>query len=117
MFPSITPIYDMVKRMINATNDNLQTQIDELKIQVTELQQAQYDEDLYEILRSERNAIAKEMGTKPFFILNNETLKELSRKKPITLETLKQIKGIKDVKAEQYGERIIQIIKLYLIEI
>ena len=31
MFPSITPIYDMVKRMINATNDNLQTQIDELK--------------------------------------------------------------------------------------
>lgn len=116
MFPSISSITDMVRRMINATNDNLQAQIDELKKQVTELQEAQYNEDLYEILHKERNTIANELGTKPFFILNNETLKELSRKKPTTLESLKQIKGIKDVKAEQYGERILQLIKLYMIE-
>jgi ATP-dependent DNA helicase RecQ len=91
----------------------LQVQIDELKKQLN-ISSDPYDEELYEELRMERNEIAREKGRKPFCILHNETLKEISRKKPITIEDLTKISGIKESKAEKYGERIIQIVKHYL---
>lgn len=91
----------------------LQVQIDELKKQLN-ISSDPYDEELYEELRMERNTLAREKGQQPFCILNNETLREISRKKPTSIEDLMKINGIKDGKANQYGERIVQIVKRYL---
>lgn len=88
----------------------MQKQIDELKEQLRQYEEEDYDTTLYEELRKERNTIAKENGLKPFQVMYNKTLKELCRKKPKTEEEIKQISGIKDIKYQQYGERFLQLI-------
>jgi ATP-dependent DNA helicase RecQ len=111
---------DILKSSIRASKNYtdgkisiLQKQIDELKQEIIDLKKEQYDEDLYEILRIERNEIAKENAISPFCIFNNEILKELSCKQPINREELIKIRGIKDKRAEKYGDRFIQLITNY----
>jgi len=111
--PTNTDIVKALMRYTDGKTSILQKQIDELKQEIIDLKNEQYDEDLYEILRIERNAIAKENGISPFCIFNNEILKELSCKQPINREELIKIKGIKDKRAEKYGDRFIQLITNY----
>jgi ATP-dependent DNA helicase RecQ len=93
---------------------NLQRQIDELNERLRKIEGEDYDEDLYEILRADRNRIANELNLAPYCILYNSVLEDISRKKPSNIEQLKQIKGIKDAKAEKYGARIIELVNQYV---
>ena len=92
----------------------LREQVDILRKELEELKEQKYDEDLYDLLKKERNAIAIERNVPSYCILNNETIKEISRKKPLTKDDLWLIKGVKDAKIEQFGEIIIQTISSYL---
>lgn len=92
----------------------LYKKLNELEERIKALEEEDYDTVLYEQLKKERNAMAKELSVPSYTIFNNETLKEICRKKPQTEEELKSIKGIKDVKFEKYGERFLQLIKLSL---
>jgi ATP-dependent DNA helicase RecQ len=93
---------------------NLQRQIDELNERLRRIEGEEYDEDLYEILRMDRNRIANELNIAPYCILYNSVLEDISRKKPSNIEQLKQIKGIKDVKAQKYGPRIVELVNQYI---
>ena len=73
-----------------------------------------YDKNLYEELRKERNAIASEKGVSAFCVIYNNVLKEIALHKPTTKEELMKIKGIKDKKYQQYGEILLQVVKGYL---
>jgi GxxExxY protein len=78
---------------------------------VTEIKKVECDTGLYEILRKERSHLSKELNLPPYCILYNSVLVDISIQKPKTIEELLKIKGIKQVKAEKYGERIIQLVK------
>jgi ATP-dependent DNA helicase RecQ len=92
---------------------NLQRQIDELNERLRKIEGEDYDEDLYEILRADRNRLANELNIAPYCILYNSVLEDISRKRPSNIEQLKQIKGIKDAKAEKYGARIVELVNQY----
>lgn len=95
--------------------DDLLKKINELEDRIKALEEDN-DNELYSQLKTERNAIAKEQNMAAYMIFHNSTLKEISIKKPATLEQLKKIKGIGEKKLESYGPHILQIVKYYITE-
>ena len=45
-----------------------------------------------------------------YFILSNDTLAELARRRPVTRQQLLEIKGIGPAKAERYGTTLLEIV-------
>ncbi len=71
------------------------------------------DRALYEELRVSRTEKAKELDAPAFVVCSNRTLVEIVLKRPRRLEQLLRIHGIGKVKAEKYGEKIIEIVKAF----
>ncbi|MFA4828946.1 MAG: DNA helicase RecQ [Thermodesulfovibrionales bacterium] len=76
----------------------------------------QYDEALFERLRSVRKRIAEEHQVPPYIIFSDKTLHEMSGYFPLTFPEMRRISGVGDAKLERYGEDFIQEIKIYLDE-
>ncbi|MCM3741679.1 DNA helicase RecQ [Oceanobacillus luteolus] len=72
---------------------------------------ADYHEDLFSELRALRKEIADEKQVPPYVLFSDATLKELSRYFPQTKEEMLDIKGIGEVKYEQYGEDFLALIQ------
>lgn len=72
------------------------------------------DNDLLEILKDIRKEISQEVGTPPFMIFHDATLKELSEYMPQDMESFLRIKGVGEKKAEVYGEKFINAISNYV---
>ncbi|WP_300386330.1 HRDC domain-containing protein [Clostridium sp.] len=72
------------------------------------------DTEIYKELKSLRLVKSREEKIKPYFIYNNEQLKDLISKMPVNNEELKNVSGFGDIKISKYGEDIISIIKKYL---
>lgn len=68
------------------------------------------DQEIFELLRQKRNALAEGLGIKPFMVFHNKTLQEASRVRPPTIEKLLEIKGIGQKKAEKYGQIILEVV-------
>lgn len=69
---------------------------------------------LYRSLEAKRNEWAERSRTQPYKIFQNQTIEELSIKKPCTTEELLDIHGIGPVKLEQYGSQLLQVINAHL---
>jgi ATP-dependent DNA helicase RecQ len=79
----------------------------------TELEQqswAEVDEALFESLRALRRQIASERGVAAFVILHDSSLRDLARLRPLTLESLRLIRGLGERKIDDFGARIIEAI-------
>ncbi|MBI4688926.1 MAG: DNA helicase RecQ [Nitrospirae bacterium] len=76
----------------------------------------QYDEALFERLRSLRKKIAEEHQVPPYVIFSDRTLHEMCRHFPTTLPDMRRISGVGDAKLERYGEDFVGEIKKYLCE-
>lgn len=76
----------------------------------------QYDESLFEKLRSFRKKIAEEHQVPPYVIFSDRTLHEMCRYFPATLPDMRRISGVGDAKLERYGEDFVREIKKYLCE-
>jgi ATP-dependent DNA helicase RecQ len=76
----------------------------------------QYDEALFERLRSLRKKIAEEHRVPPYVIFSDKTLHEMCRHFPSTLPDMRRISGVGDAKLERYGEDFTREIKRYLDE-
>ena len=61
-------------------------------------------------LKRWRREIADEANVPLHFILSNETLAELARRRPRTREELLAVKGIGPAKAERYGKTLLEIL-------
>lgn len=72
--------------------------------------------DLFERLRALRKEISSKEGVPPYFIFQDNTLKEMSNEYPSNTEELLGISGVGKVKCEKYGEAFLQVIKEYLAE-
>ncbi len=65
----------------------------------------------YRRLEAWRKATAVREGLPAYIVLRNESLTQLARENPETLDELKVIKGIGPVKLERYGETLLKVLK------
>lgn len=69
---------------------------------------------LYKQLRQLRDQICKEEDDAPIYIIaNSNTLDEMTRYLPQTLDELKQVSGFGKIKINRYGDRFLKIITDY----
>jgi len=71
------------------------------------------DENLFDNLRVLRNEIAKKSSIPSYLIFTNQTLTELTNRRPTNLKDLANISGIGEVKGEKYGQEFLDKIKSY----
>ena len=69
------------------------------------------DRELFEALRAMRLQLARDRGVPPYVIFHDTTLRELARVKPVTPDALRHIYGIGARKADELGERILEVIR------
>lgn len=69
------------------------------------------DQPLFEALRSLRLEIAREQGVAPFIIFHDSTLKAMARRRPRSLEQMRDISGVGEQKLKAYSERFLAKIK------
>ena len=71
---------------------------------------------LFERLREWRNATMKASGRPSFVMFSNRQLVELARSRPATLAALREIQGIGEQKAEQFGVALLEILRSPVVE-
>lgn len=67
--------------------------------------------ELYEQLRTWRRDTALELSRAPYQVLSNATLRDISSAKPRTLKQLAVLRGIGEVKLDQFGSDILKVIR------
>lgn len=72
-----------------------------------------FNEELYEKLRTLRSSLASEKSLAPFMVFHDSTLKEMASTFPCTKDALLNIKGVGLKKFESYGEDFLSVIKEY----
>ncbi len=73
--------------------------------------EADFHADLFSELRALRKQIADEKNVPPYILFSDATLKELSRYFPTTEEEMLAIKGIGQMKFQQYGATFMRLIQ------
>ena len=68
------------------------------------------DRNLFETLRVLRREIAGDLGKPAYVIFSDDTLRELARLRPKTLEAMRQVRGIGEIRLRDFGERFLRAI-------
>ncbi len=68
------------------------------------------DRDLFEELRSLRKQLAQERQVPPYVIFPDATLRELSSTRPSTLQKMRRVYGVGDVKLRDFGQRFLDLL-------
>jgi ATP-dependent DNA helicase RecQ len=71
------------------------------------------DQGLFEALRERRRRLAAELGKPPYVIFGDETLRDLARKRPATLEAMRGLYGIADHKLRHFGQTFLEVLQNY----
>jgi ATP-dependent DNA helicase RecQ len=74
---------------------------------------AQYDRDLFEILRGKRKELADDAGVPPYVIFSDRTLVEMAAYFPQSMGSLSKMYGVGTVKLERYGDIFLELICAY----
>ena len=73
-----------------------------------------YDEELFENLKTVRKMLAENESRPIFLIFSNDSLKDMAAKVPTTKVEFLEVFGVGAYKAEQYSDVFIEAIKQYL---
>ena len=65
----------------------------------------------FDALREWRRTRSLEIGVPLYIILQNKTIEDIALKNPKTMDELKEIYGVGEVKAETYGEELLRVLK------
>jgi ATP-dependent DNA helicase RecQ len=76
-------------------------------------EEIEYNNALFAILRQKRKDMADEAKVPPYVIFSDKTLIEMAAYYPQSAESLLNISGVGQVKAQQYGESFLEIIKSF----
>ena len=76
-------------------------------------EEVEYNSALFALLRQKRKAMADEAGVPPYVIFSDRTLTEMSAYYPQSNESLLNISGVGQVKARQYGDAFLEVLKAY----
>ncbi len=71
------------------------------------------DAGLFEALRQLRRALATEKNVPPYVVFGDDSLRELARRRPTTASAFRQMYGVGDRKAADYGPAFIAAIAEY----
>ena len=71
------------------------------------------DRGLFDRLREWRRAAASTRGVPPFVILHDTALQQMSIVRPTSVETLRQVRGIGERRAADFGPELVAIIDAY----
>lgn len=71
------------------------------------------DTELFKTLKAYRWKKSREENVKPYFIYNDNQLKDLIAKMPGNKEELQKVSGFGPVKAQKYGDDILALLKQY----
>lgn len=74
------------------------------------------DEELFEKLRALRKSIAEEMGTAPYIVLSDKSLRSIAALKPTDLNTFADAYGIGEYKKNRFGKRFVELVCRHLSE-
>ena len=66
---------------------------------------------LFEELRLVRKELAAKEGVPPFVIFSDETLQDMCRRLPQTLEEMLDVKGVGQTKRDKFGEAFLQVLQ------
>ena len=75
------------------------------------LAELEYHRGLFAILRQKRKEMADEAGVPPYVIFSDRTLIEMAAYFPQSFESLLTISGVGQVKARQYGDVFLEVIR------
>ncbi len=70
--------------------------------------------DLFDQLKEVRLALAKAAHLPPYIIATDATLSDMVRRKPQTMEGMRSVSGMGDVKVAKYGQAFLDMIKPYV---
>ncbi len=76
-------------------------------------EELEYNHALFAILRQTRKEMADEAGVPPYVIFSDRTLTEMAAYYPQWAESLLNISGVGQVKARQYGDAFLGVIRSY----
>lgn len=68
------------------------------------------DEELFERLRRLRRLISERLRVPPYVVFHDSALVEMAAVKPRTLEALRGVRGVGDLKLERYGAAFLNVI-------
>ena len=71
------------------------------------------DENLFEALRKLRAAIARKKGVPAYIIFGDAALRDMARRRPSTTERFLEVKGVGEIKCQQYGKVMLAAIRDY----
>jgi len=74
------------------------------------------DEGLFEALRKLRSKIAGKKKIPAYIVFGDGALRDMARKRPASLDTFLNVKGVGEKKYKKYGETFITAIKDYCFE-
>jgi len=71
------------------------------------------ERDLFEALREQRMALAKEQDVPPYVIFNDKTLRAMVEHRPETESEFRALHGVGDVKLDRYGETFLSVVRRF----
>jgi ATP-dependent DNA helicase RecQ len=74
------------------------------------------DQQLMEMLKELRKAVAKKNGVPPFVVFQDPSLEDMTLKYPINLQELLNVHGVGDGKAKKFGKEFVELIGRYVKE-
>ena len=72
-----------------------------------------YDEELFDKLRTLRFELAKELKVPAYIVFSNAALQDMARRRPVTEQEFLQVNGVGETKLTMYGDQFISAIKDY----
>ena len=85
-------------------------QVDKKAKAVRQVEEFDFDRELFERLRQKRTELATEMGVPAYIIFSDKTLKHLANDMPTNKEEMLAVNGVGLKKFEQFGEEFLEVI-------
>jgi ATP-dependent DNA helicase RecQ len=103
------PVLTLNDKARNVLTSKEKVKLKEFKVE----KKVHEDNELFEILRSIRQDLAKENNVPPYIIFGDVTLKEMAANYPIYKEAMLSISGVGEVKYSKYGKAFEEAIKKF----
>jgi ATP-dependent DNA helicase RecQ len=111
---SLTPLANDV--LFNNKQVFIKRKIQKIEPKISEENSYNYDENLFDILRSLRKEIAEKNNVPPFVIFPDSSLRQMSTIYPTDGETMLKVEGVGVNKLVKYGNDFIEVISKYVNE-
>jgi len=74
------------------------------------------DKGLFEALRTLRASLARERSVPAYVVFGDAALRDMARRRPTTLQRFLNVKGVGQIKCDQYGRIMVEKIQAYCIK-